>query len=283
MSQAIPNLPDEVRRRIDDHLDAIERVLLAGGVSRGERRGIVDEVEAQIYEMLSERSALEPVAAVNEILARLDPPQAYAPELAVETAAHAPAAAAVEPAMMLSRAGRQWRRWWSSGPTKKAATTAKAWLSGAWRTCRTWWSAENEQPRVSPPALIAAVWGGLGLLALGVALSHHRPNPLVALLAICGATAPVAVTVLGLWAVRRISRSAGREYGLPLALVEAFTFPVLLLNVVAIALLAASDGAGLVALATLVVVGANIAVGRYLWRRFGRRFLERVETFQPSV
>jgi hypothetical protein len=66
---------------IDARLDAIDRVLLRAGVSRGERRRIVDEVEAQVYELLARRAAGDPTRAdVAAVLDSLDPPEAYAPE-----------------------------------------------------------------------------------------------------------------------------------------------------------------------------------------------------------
>src|SRR4029077_8107131 len=111
-------------------------------------------------------------------------------------------------------------------------------------------------------------------------LAENRPGGLLmALFFLVGMTAPVGVTVLGFWAARRIRRSAGREHGLPLALVETFFFPIVLANMALIGLLAATDGAGLVFLAVLVIVGANIGLARYAWRRFGRKFLSRVDSY----
>ena len=51
------DLEAPLRGAIDDRLDAIDRVLLRAGVSRGERRSIVEEVENQVYELLARRSA----------------------------------------------------------------------------------------------------------------------------------------------------------------------------------------------------------------------------------
>lgn len=296
MSQAAPSLPDDVRRRIDDHLDAIERVLLAGEVSRTERRTIVDEVETQIYDMLAARPEQEPAAAVTAILAALDPPAAYAsapgateqggtgpcgrpdgspgpcgqtegspgpcgrPEgTTAPSVASEPAAAASDmfkpfrEGLMISNLRRQWRRWWSPSSSHR---------------------------RVSPPAVVGAVWAGLALfLALMSAAAHRPPDPLIGLLLLVGLSGIVGVTVLGFVAVRRIRRSEGREYGLPLALVEAFLFPTILTNLALLGLLSATDGAGLVVLAGMIIIAANIALGRYAWRRFGPRFLDRVASY----
>ena len=73
-------LETPLRELIDERLDAIDGVLLRAGVSRGERHRIVEEVEAQVYELLARRAAGEPTRAdVAAVLASLDPPEAYAP------------------------------------------------------------------------------------------------------------------------------------------------------------------------------------------------------------
>jgi hypothetical protein len=75
------DLEAPLRAPIDDRLDAIDRVLLRAGVSRGERRSIVEEVENQVYELLARRADGEPTRAdVEAVLASLDPPEEYAPE-----------------------------------------------------------------------------------------------------------------------------------------------------------------------------------------------------------
>lgn len=100
---------------------------------------------------------------------------------------------------------------------------------------------------------------------------------LLALLFLFGLSAPVGVTCMGFFAVRRIRRPGNNEYGLPLALVETFFFPMLLANLALIGVLAASREAGLILLAALVIITANIGLARYAWRRFGHRFLSRVD------
>lgn len=262
MSQAAPDLPDDVRRRIDDHLDAIERVLLRGNVTRIERRSIVDEVETQIYEMLAARPEQESAAAVVAILAELDPPAAYAPEEAVSSnpvRSEAPSTAEPElfrsfrERLLMGNLRRQWRRWWS--PSAQAR-------------------------RVSPPAVVGAVWAGFALfLVMLAAASGRPPEPLIGLMLLVGCSGTVGVTLLGFIALRRIRRSEGCEYGLPLALVEAFLFPAVLANLALIGILAATDGAGLVVLAGLIIIAANVSLGRYAWRRFGPGFLDRVASF----
>ena len=256
MSQPTPDLPDDVQRKIDDHLDAVERVLLRENVSRLERRNILDEVETQIHEMLAARGGEDRAAAITEILSQLDPPEAYAAE---RTAATTPSAASAPAGRPFSPRGL-WHRW------------------------RKWWSVQPDRPRLSPPAIVGAICGGLLLLLLAAALATHRPAPpLLLLLSLVGPTAPVAVTVLGFLAVRRIRRVESNEFGLPLALVETFFFPTLLANLALIGVLAASREAGLVLLAALVIIVANVGLARYAWRRFGHRFLNSVDALGPKA
>ena len=81
MTMATVNLESGLQALVDDRLDAIDRVLLRAGVSRGERRNIVEEVEAQVYELLGRKTEGESTRAhVLSVLATLDPPEAYAPE-----------------------------------------------------------------------------------------------------------------------------------------------------------------------------------------------------------
>jgi hypothetical protein len=81
MMTTATQLDAPLRELIDERLDAIDRVLLRAGVSRGERCRIVEEVEAQVYEQLARRAGGEPTRAdVAAVLDSLDPPEAYAPE-----------------------------------------------------------------------------------------------------------------------------------------------------------------------------------------------------------
>jgi hypothetical protein len=79
MMTAPPKLSGSLQTLLDDRLDAIDRVLLEADLPRSERQGIVEEVEAQVHELLgrcgSEPTRVELVA----ILDSLDPPEAYAP------------------------------------------------------------------------------------------------------------------------------------------------------------------------------------------------------------
>ena len=73
-------LSDEARRRLDAHLDAVERALAAAGHSREQRRAVVDDLEAQINEMLAGRLGVggsPTLGDVEAVLSEVDPPSAY--------------------------------------------------------------------------------------------------------------------------------------------------------------------------------------------------------------
>lgn len=252
MSDATTPLPDDVRQRIDAHLDAIERVLFAANTSRAERRQIVDEVESQIYEMLAARPDQSASDAIGEILARLDRPEAYSPDARVTP---------VE--------------------DRRSQETAALFSPGkVWRRARAWWSVQPGVRRLSPPAALGLAWVGAVIFLAIVMLGFHRPPPLLLMLfALLGLTAPVGITVLGFLGLRRIRRPESQEYGLRLAVIETFFFPIVTANLALIGILAASEEVGLVLLAGLVIIAANIGLGRYAWRRYGDQFLSRVQSW----
>lgn len=77
MSLTAPALAPAVQELIDVRLDALDRVLLVR-TPRADRLAIVQEVEAQIHQMLQEVGMDEPTPEqVLAVLARLDPPEAY--------------------------------------------------------------------------------------------------------------------------------------------------------------------------------------------------------------
>lgn len=73
-------LNPELRNLIDVRLDAIERVLIRVELPYSDRRHILGEVESQIFELLSRRSATPGVEDVTAVLDSLDPPESYIPE-----------------------------------------------------------------------------------------------------------------------------------------------------------------------------------------------------------
>jgi hypothetical protein len=76
----VPHLAPALQELVNLRLDTIDRMLLHS-VPRPDRVGIVAEVEAQIFELLTERGADELTREdVLVVLSRLDPPEAYLPE-----------------------------------------------------------------------------------------------------------------------------------------------------------------------------------------------------------
>jgi hypothetical protein len=73
----IATLTPEVRARLDVHLDAVERALLTAQHTRERRRGVVDDLEAQILDMLAARSEAPTLTDLEQVLSQLDPPAAY--------------------------------------------------------------------------------------------------------------------------------------------------------------------------------------------------------------
>ncbi len=100
-----------------------------------------------------------------------------------------------------------------------------------------------EKPRVSKLAVAGALWT-LWVFVLLVAMAFWQPlrpgieggmrgwqgMTLKTVALGLGLTAPLVATVLGWMALRRISRSEGRVYGVPAALVAALLFPIMLMN-----------------------------------------------------
>lgn len=76
---------------IDTRLDTIDRILM-GRVHRSDRLAIIREVESQIEELMAERdTSTLSREDILEILARLDPPEAYIPEeCTIPTTQHSP-------------------------------------------------------------------------------------------------------------------------------------------------------------------------------------------------
>lgn len=70
---------DAIQKRLDAHLDKIEKVLTRDGATREERRAITDELETQIRDMLAaEVNGGElKLSHLEAVLKKLDPPEAY--------------------------------------------------------------------------------------------------------------------------------------------------------------------------------------------------------------
>jgi hypothetical protein len=211
---------------IDERLDAIDRVLLRAGVSRGERRRIVEEVEAQVHELLARRNPESPTRAdVAAVLDSLDPPEAYAPEeyrhRLAEPAPIREQPRVAQPSLLAlgSAAG--------AVLTLLLAFLAYGLLEGG---------AGGERD------ILLLVLGPGVLLAAG------------------------AVTACGIAAIRRIRGSGGWLFGLPAALFAAALFPLLLLNGLVVAAMLLCQEYGFIAAIALAFLLVNGSLVYYLWR-----------------
>jgi hypothetical protein len=197
----------QLRARIDAHMDAVEQQLILAGVPREKRRGIVDDLETQILDMI-EKDQPASDAAIDEVFRRLDPPEAYGkhspPPLAVPSQ---PQATSGEPRICPeARKGAIWIAlgilsqlvlffgfFWVAAPVEMTATALPPTYFA---------SAQAPPPGSKPYAMI-----------------------IVAVLGIASIVSPIAGTWLGWVAVERIRNSAGRLYGLGLAAIEALLYP----------------------------------------------------------
>lgn len=74
------DLSPELRALVDARLDAIDHALRQAQMPYFERSHIVGEVEAQIFDLLGRREGAPGREDVLQVLADLDPPEAYIPE-----------------------------------------------------------------------------------------------------------------------------------------------------------------------------------------------------------
>ena len=141
--------------------------------------------------------------------------------------------------------------------------------------------------RFSRAAIIGACWAPLAILLLVPALALTDPKPLrssefftmmrettggfmfVILCALVGLAASFVTTILGIVSITHIRQSAGRLYGMGLALFDALFFPVLALNIAIIAgLVLAGMGGSEAVILTLVIGGLlDRFIIRWAWRR----------------
>jgi predicted Ser/Thr protein kinase len=108
---------------------------------------------------------------------------------------------------------------------------------------------DSSQPRLSRTAFVGAVWAPwFFLAALSPGLTKFLSGPahwrvvLIIALFLTGAMAPFGTTILGYVALSQIRHSAGRLYGLGLALFDALIFPLLVLDGVVVVFLACMVG-----------------------------------------
>jgi hypothetical protein len=151
--------------------------------------------------------------------------------------------------------------------------------------------AGDDGSRFSRKAIWGAVWAPLAFGALipmmlvetvvgsgpGVAPPPGVPPPiriLAGVLTIFGAAAPFGTTILGLIAISEIRRSAGKIFGLPLAVADMLLFPLLLLDGLIIGVVyfvvpeaaRASLSPALLVVVPLLIVGIDLVLARAAWR-----------------
>ena len=86
MSEENVTFPAGWRDCVDHYVDGVELALLEAGAPRGERRSIVEMVEAQVHEMLRDQLSTEATLDdVKRLLDQLDPPDRYAAEFSSST------------------------------------------------------------------------------------------------------------------------------------------------------------------------------------------------------
>jgi hypothetical protein len=194
------SLPSDVRTRVDAHLDAVENELRSAGADRAQRRGIVDDLETQIFDMLAARTreAAGP-ADVDAVLAALDPPSAYSDKQSWPAEPQAPGAIAKNGEPRFCRQVTQ-GGWCLLGSIVGLALMVVILVT---------------TQMFGPRAASAPFWTQLllsGLLIVSAA---------------AGVVGPILGTGLGWVACERIRKADGRLYGAPLAVMEAVFFPLI--------------------------------------------------------
>jgi len=145
-------------------------------------------------------------------------------------------------------------------------------------------SAAPKPQRFSRTAIVGAVWVGLFLAGLAIMAALTIPRalrfpalPLVGILILSplwlpAVTAPFGVTILGWTAVSQIRHSAGRLYGLGLAVFDGLLFPLLALDAFIVCTLQALTGqvwkgGGYLALALLISFVFDWRIACWVWRK----------------
>jgi hypothetical protein len=195
-------LSNEVQARLDTHLDAIEQAMTQANASRSDRRNVVDEVEAQIRDMLAERcEGAATKADLEAVLAELDPPEAYG----VEGAA--------------------------SDTTPSSSRNVNAASQDISHSAQSAGSAPSPTTRLSRTAVI-----GFGALLLSMALIPcvgiiETLSPVE--LTILALPAITVTPICGIIALVQIRVAKGQLYGAGLAVFDILLVPILVIGAIA--------------------------------------------------
>lgn len=212
-------LDPDTRARLERHLDAVEDVLRRYEQPRATRSAILDELENQILDKLTQQTTGDTATLddLHTVLADMDPPEAYARN-SIDLPAPSPFAFPDEPPPKLNRAtllGLLWIAWFALAPLVAVLLVFTV-VQPAYDPARD--ISLGLEPSLSTPAIYAyqTWWGTLILIFI----------------CIPGLLAPIATTLLGWIGLNQIKASHGREMGLGLALFNKLFFPVVLLNAV---------------------------------------------------
>ena len=201
-------LAPDAQARVDAHLKAVDKQLDAAGVPRDKRRGIVDDLETHISEMLDSLGN-RPVtlAQVNEMLSRLDPPEAYGEDTAPAALRPAPSTPPAVSARRLCPLARRGIFWIVLSVLTQILLVLLMLIP---------------VPQTSP---------GAGTLVVYWTPSWQDHSlQLMILIVITLAVAiisPIIGSTMGWIALKQIKSSAGAFYGFGLAVFEALFYPLL--------------------------------------------------------
>jgi len=201
-------LTADVRTRLDAHLDAVEDALRSTNRTREQRSGIVDDLEAQILDVLANNSGVPTLADLDAVLQKLDPPAAYR-EGAAPLPAMPPQAPAVPPQPSKPRYSRTaiWGLVVAIAGMLPVLTGAAVWIYTVIflhdQSIHEW----NHQDRQF--------------------FVSHIITPMMAIIAVFAVPLMLTATVLGWIAFFQIRSSRGTLRGTGLAIFDGLLYPVL--------------------------------------------------------
>ncbi len=237
-------LPNDIQSAIHAFLDQVDTVLLGRLVPRDQRCSIVGELESQIMTIIERKissgSELN-IELVRNIIETMDPPESYGGEF--ETPASAPQAAM--PTFDV--------------PTKKTTTP---WSKYSIRDAIHRWM-PKDRPRYDEVAIVGHLVGAFAFLFF-LASFEGRSEFVLVMAMFFG----LICSGLGFYSLQRIRRSNGVRVGTRGAFVNMIAFPLILSNMLLLAILFQSPLG--IFLASLVMAAAllyaNYWVVRFAWR-----------------